>query len=381
MANTKKSFFQRLLGLASICAIVALLLCYSTAYVHPESGWFYSFFGLAYPVILVFVIVILMFQITRKSFWALAIIATLLGNYKLHSNFVSLPFGLEKLPTNLEDPADTLRRIKLMSYNVRLFDLYNPDLKERNQNRDSIFSLLDREQPDVLCFQEFFHQDKPSDFKTKDTLVQFLKANKYHERYSQRARHRQNFGIAIFSRFPMIAKGDIMFDDPDNNDNNYCVFADIVNGLDTFRVYNVHLQSIKFQQDDYAIFGEQVGETVGVDKSNIVHLKRKLQGAFLARANQSIRLMEHVKQCPYRVILCGDFNDTPASYAYHQFRMELKDAFVNSAKGLGNTYAGKVPAGRIDYIMHDKTLHSANFKIYNKHKFSDHYAISCIIWP
>ena len=38
---------------------------------------------------------------------------------------------------------------------------------------------------------------------------------------------------------------------PENKDNNYCIFADVVKGADTFRIYNVHLQSIKFQKDDY----------------------------------------------------------------------------------------------------------------------------------
>ncbi len=86
-----------------------------------------------------------------------------------------------------------------------------------------------------------------------------------------------------------------------------------------------------------------------------------------------------MKQSPYKIVICGDFNETPMSYNYNLFYTNYVDAFKNCSKGFGFSYAGKVPAGRIDYIFHSKELESANF-IVQKQVFSDHRALSCNIW-
>jgi endonuclease/exonuclease/phosphatase family metal-dependent hydrolase len=67
------------------------------------------------------------------------------------------------------------------------------------------------------------------------------------------------------------------------------------------------------------------------------------------------------------------------SYVYNQFNQKLMDSFLESRIGLGITYAGRVPAGRIDYIFHDPRLQAQHFTIQKK-AFSDHYAVSCEIW-
>jgi endonuclease/exonuclease/phosphatase family metal-dependent hydrolase len=105
----------------------------------------------------------------------------------------------------------------------------------------------------------------------------------------------------------------------------------------------------------------------------------KLRIAYPKRAEQARTVMEHVKTSPYPTIVCGDFNDTPMSYAYNQFNQLLIDSFRNCASGIGSTYVGKVPAGRIDYIFHTKGLQSSHFEI-QEEAYSDHRAISCKIY-
>ena len=56
----------------------------------------------------------------------------------------------------------------------------------------------------------------------------------------------------------------------------------------------------------------------------------------------------------------------------------LIDAFRNTSFGIGATYAGKMPAGRIDYIFHTPDLDSYDFKIQTE-ILSDHRAITCKI--
>jgi endonuclease/exonuclease/phosphatase family metal-dependent hydrolase len=82
-----------------------------------------------------------------------------------------------------------------------------------------------------------------------------------------------------------------------------------------------------------------------------------------------------IEQSPYPVIICGDFNDTPSSYTYHQLSEGLIDAFKESGNGIGHTYGGALPSFRIDYILHDERFKSTRFNTIRS-KFSDHYPIT-----
>jgi endonuclease/exonuclease/phosphatase family metal-dependent hydrolase len=373
MTNSKKSIFRfsSLFKICSLLVVISLLLAYLCPYVHPGTFWLLPFFGLAYPIILLIAVILIVIWASVKSKWALILLASILLGGKLHFRMISIG-GKSK---DFVPPSESLH---VMSYNVRLFDLYTWAVDSQYETRDSIFTFLERESPDVVCFQEFYHQDKPTTFPTRDTLRKLLQTIDYHERYSHKLKGRQNFGIAILSKYPMIAKGDVAFPQTEDKNNNYCIFADIVKGIDTFRVYNLHLQSIKFKKDDYALFGQQNQEPK-IEKSVIRLLIDKLRIAYPKRADQAVLIMEHVQRSPYPVILCGDFNDTPFSYTYNQFNKGLVDSFRSNLKGIGSTYAGKVPAGRIDYIFHSEELESYGFSIQNQ-IYSDHRAISCRIF-
>lgn len=373
MGNILKKIlrFSSLIKVLTIICLLGLLLAYLAPFVHPNTLKVLPFFGLAYPVILFFTLLLLVIWSFAKSKWALITLGVLLIGGKLHFRMIAIGSNEEQLPT--EENI-----LNVMSYNVRLFDLYNSETENRFVNRNAIFNYIQTENPDIICFQEFYHQDKPTSFSTRDSLLQLLDIKDYHERYAHKLRGRQNFGVAILSKYPMIAKGDVMFSTQGESDFNYCVFVDIVKNQDTFRIYNVHLQSIKLQQDDYSVFEEGRMETVE-KKSTIRLLIDKLRIAYPKRAEQARTVAEHIQTSPYPTIVCGDFNDTPLSYAYNQFDRILVDAFRNCSSGIGSTYVGKVPAGRIDYIFHTPNLKSTHFVIQNE-AFSDHRAISCKIF-
>ncbi|MCC6701738.1 MAG: endonuclease/exonuclease/phosphatase family protein [Fluviicola sp.] len=305
-----------------------------------------------------------------KSRWFFVVLLFLLIGGNLHFRTLAITFSPEEAPKDAP-----LWRI--MSYNVRLFDVYNESFEGKIQTRNAIIDYIHSENPDVICFQEFFHQDPPTEFSTRDTLLSVLDMKHYHERYSHKIRNRQNFGICMMSKYPIIAKGDVMFENFASTDN-YCIFADIVKGKDTLRIYNIHLQSIKLQQQDYELFGEENAQA-GSKKSTFSLLFEKLTIAYPARAEQALRVVEHMESSPYPVVVCGDFNDTPMSYVYNQFNKTMIDSYRETSNGIGRTYVGKVPAGRIDYIFHTPNLKAQHFKIQGKAQ-SDHLAVSCEIW-
>ena len=97
--------------------------------------------------------------------------------------------------------------IKVMSFNVRVFDLYMWTKEKTTRNK--IFDFLKEENPDILCLQEFYHADVQHpkyEFKTLDTLVQFLSAKNYHVYYTTTARENDHWGLVTFSKFPIKQK-------------------------------------------------------------------------------------------------------------------------------------------------------------------------------
>jgi endonuclease/exonuclease/phosphatase family metal-dependent hydrolase len=363
--------FSTFFKIATLICLGGLLLAYLAPFVHPNTLKIIPFFGLAYPVILLLTIIFLLIWILLRSRWAILVGIVLLIGGKLHFRMIATGSDPEHYPKDNDC-------LKVMSYNVRLFGLYTFQEEERKKNRNAIFSYIEKLNPDVACFQEFYHQDKPTSFSTRDTLMEMIGFKEYHERYAHKLRGRQNFGIAILSKFPVIAKGDIMFHTQSENDFNYCIYIDILKDKDTFRIYNVHLQSIKLKQEDYSMF-EDHEQIAGQSTSTLRLLIDKLRLAYPKRAEQARKVAEHVATCPYPSVVCGDFNDTPLSYTYNQFNSILNDAFRNTRFGIGSTYVGKIPAGRIDYIFYSDELQAARFRI-QRQAHSDHRAISCEIF-
>jgi len=259
--------------------------------------------------------------------------------------------------------------IRVMSYNVRLFDYYEWLSRDRETTRNAIYEHIKKVEPDVLCFQEYLRV-KNSNFILEKDISSLGNYAYFNEQYIISKANRQ-IGVATYSKYPIIHAELVHFED---TGKEFAVFTDIVKNEDTIRVYNIHLQSIKIQQDDYDFFNNQEGSNEQAT-NGIKRMIRKLKHAYPLRVAQANTILEHAKTSPYATVICGDFNDTPMSYVYNSFNNDFYDAFRGNSFGLGSTYAGKLPAGRIDYIFHSADLKSINFAI-QEEAHSDHYAIT-----
>lgn len=257
---------------------------------------------------------------------------------------------------------------KVLSYNVRLFNLYN--WSENIETRNNIFKFLQEENAEIMCFQEFYHQDSSKHFPTKDTLEMIFSDYEWHEKYTHEMLHDQYFGVVTMSKFPIVNRGEVPFD---NDPNNFCIYTDVLYNGDTVRVYNAHIGSIRLQKSDYSLFDEDKNEVMSGDEEQAV-IDRLIK-AFRKRESQAFQILENTLQSPHPVIICGDFNDTPFSYVYRQFHKHYYDAFRISGSGFGRTYIGKVPSYRIDYIFHDERVQTYGYTTHDE-SLSDHHAIS-----
>jgi len=339
------SLINKLLYLTNTVCLTLLLLSYLSPYTSPTFFWPISFIGLLFPIFYIINSLFLIYWIIgfKKQVWA-NIIVLLIG-----IQYIGLFFGTQ--PTTVK----TTDSIKVLSYNVRLFNKYEwipkPDVKEK------IVEFFKKEKADILCIQEFYTADEiPNlDYKYRHIGLQ-NKKSQWH--------------MAIYSNYPQINKATVSI--KGERMNNTCIYSDLLIEKDTIRVYNVHLASNWFKNSDYTFLQNPQKETL---KKGINGIVSRMKSSYKKRAQEAKVIKEHMQSSPYPIILCGDFNDTPLSYAYNTISANLKDAFKESGKGIGQSFV-KLPALRIDYILHNKSFKSYN---YTKHKqeLSDHYAVSC----
>ena len=352
----------KVLAYATIVFNFLLVLSYLAFLSDPAKNTWIALAGLLYPAILFLNLVLFLIWFFKKNIYFLpTLIIIILGMYH-HSRFIQLN---PKISSNISYKD----KLKVMSFNVRLFDLYN--WQKNEEIKSKIIALIKDQKPDIVCLQEYFY-DNNKKFITRENILEELSFKYYHESFSSESNVNSMFGLATFSKYPIINKEKIEFKD---EKSNHCMWSDIVFKKDTLRVFNAHLGSIRFNYSDYKIIGGKgypIWSYQKVPEQNIVD---KLKIGFRNRSIQLKKLIPAIKDSPFKKIICCDLNDTPISYAYNEFDRLYVDAFTKSGFGIGGTYIGKIPFLRIDYIWHDKTLESFNFQTHQE-LLSDHKAIS-----
>ncbi len=247
---------------------------------------------------------------------------------------------------------ETENDFTIMSYNVRLFNVFK--WLDRDDVPANILAFINEKNPDILCIQEFSNSAN-IDLKVYRHRYIFMEGNKI------------KTGQAIFSKFPIIDQGNIVFP----NSNNNVVFADIKKGKDIIRVYNMHLQSIKISPDV-----NEINENIdAIDQGKSQKLFNRISKAFKKQQQQAEMIKEHKKDCPYPIIICGDLNNSAFSYVYRNIKGKLKDAFEEAGKGFGPTYKFRYYPARIDYVLADDKMTVKKFESFPEFENSDHYPI------
>ncbi len=352
----------------NILLAVALLLSYLAPLISPSRMAWPALFGLGYPYLLILNLILLSYWlILLKKQVFISLLVILLGWNHLN-NLVPLNFRESEIPVNVQ--AD--RMIRVISYNVRQFNVNH--WSDEAHVMDNILDFLNEQAPDIVCLQEYY--TSPMNGETQNDIARKLatlpESAVY---YIGDQGHSEGTGIATFSRFPILKKSRIPF----NTTFNAAMYTDILFKRDTIRVFNVHLQSIRFREEDYAFMDTVRFKHPSQQMRGLKNIGNQLKKAFVMRAEQAEIISNYIKDSPYPVILMGDFNDTPQSYAYRKIRKGLSDAFRKSGKGFGHTYTGDLPPFRIDYIMYSEPVASRQFKRI-KNSFSDHYPISAQLY-
>lgn len=357
-----KEFTKKILFQLNLFAALAILLAYASNYITPTALWPIAFFGLAYPYLLAINLFFLIFWTWRVNKYALLSLIVILVGVGNIGRYVQSPSS---------NSTEDQKAIKVLTYNIRVFDNYN--WCGEDIDRDSIISFINYNEPDIVCLQEFFIDSKVYSKSETHTRNLLKPTPNHHILYSQAtAGNSRRFGIATFSKYPIVRKGSINFE----NSHNICIYSDIVFNADTVRIYNLHLQSISLKKDYTLMDSLAYINSKRIDE--VKDISKRLKAAFIRRAQQVDAVKAHVELSPYPVILCGDFNDTPVSYTYHKLLGNKTDAFREAGSGLSQTYRGNLPSYRIDYIFHDAFFNATEYSV-PKVRLSDHYPVISVL--
>lgn len=359
-------FIRIILCILNILASGCLLCCLATQYIKPDTFPYFEILALLFPVIFFVNIAFAIFWLLAKDhkFYCLISLATILLSIPTAYKY----YGFSKKETVHSEPT-TSYTLKVMSYNVMGF-MYHT-WRKSTEVKQQIFLYIRKVNPDIICFQEY-HNDTKENFIVLDSLIQQLNLAYVHHNstYSVGPHHYQ--GNLICSRYPIAASGTMNY----KKSGNAAIWADIVVGTDTIRVYNTHLESYRLSYDNKQSINE-IGKLQPVEVEEIENLTTRLKKAIIKRRSQVDELSKSIKESPYPVITCGDFNSPPCSYSYHQIieAGNLQDAFLEAGSGIGATF-NWWPQLRLDYILVDPKFSCHKFRRIGL-KVSDHFPVSC----
>jgi endonuclease/exonuclease/phosphatase family metal-dependent hydrolase len=361
-AKSKLPLFDKFILCLNGLICLALLISYLAPFVDPQKVWFIPFFGLAYPMLLMATLIMLVYWLLRKR-WLIALIPVLCiacGWSVLNKNI-----GFRKKAFDSPKVNDT-NVIRVMTYNVHSFKRYGA--KHDTSTKHEILEMIKEQKPDIISFQEYFSRKK-GPYDMQDSIIKIMGINYYFQPLIYNSM--EAMGMAVFSKYPVTGHG--MINISDKVTENQCIYFDIKKGKQQFRVYNMHLQSIGFDPEDYKYLN-QISQQGKTDMTSTRRLGGKLKSAFIKRSEQVATIKKDMAQCPYPFIICGDFNDTPSSFSVNQMAKGLKNAFCEKGYGFGRTYNGDFPNYQIDYIMTSPQFEITNYYIIEK-KLSDHYPV------
>ena len=335
------SFISKTMLFFNVVLAITTLMAYLLPFLAPK--WFpiLSVFSLFLPFFLVLNLLFFIYWLIQlKKYIFVSGLVLLLG-----ITFINKFYNLKQteLPKSEKD-------FTIMSYNVRLFNKFKWYQKANIPSQ--IAQFVEDKNPDILCVQEYSDLEK-------------TKFSKY--KYQQIFKEGKNIivGNAIFSKYKIIDKGVINFP----NSNNNAVYADIIKGKDTLRVYSMHLQSIKISTD---IEDEEIQK---MNESKTKYIFRKISDAFTKQQEQALLLKAHYSKCKYKKIICGDMNNSAFSFVYRTIKGSMQDTFETSGSGFGKTYNFKYYPARIDYIFADKAIQVKSFETLNDFYNSDHFPL------
>jgi endonuclease/exonuclease/phosphatase family metal-dependent hydrolase len=325
---------------ASALIAVGFALSWMARWINPASYGVVSAAGLFAPVLYVANFLSLLYWVIRWRrgiYIPLVVFVTGLWSVTL--------FFRPSLTQNYSDHSRDRSLLSVATYNVRgMMREAAGSPSHMVPSMPDVVDVVDSLRPDILCMQEF----APTAGYPVSSFDAALPV--YHYR-------RIHSGNAIYSKYPIAASGNIDFESTGNS----ILWADVAVHRDTIRIFCAHLQTtaIKASDERYIVDMDFVGDSTRT--SRMKGMLGRLTRNYIIRAAQADTLAARIASSPHAVMVCGDFNDTPASWAYRRISRGLDDSFREAGSGYGHTYRGFFDLLRIDYLLHSRSMECVEY--------------------
>ncbi|MDQ6762916.1 MAG: endonuclease/exonuclease/phosphatase family protein [Bacteroidota bacterium] len=360
-----RTFTKKIFIAANILTALLFIAGAGVRFFTPARWWFLGLITFILPYLLLLLLLFIVFWLFTKPVCISISLFTLVIGWAAVRNIFSFHFSHS---FEIKKKGNALR---VMSWNVEQFNIQH--YKDKPWIKQQMLDLINYYDPDIACFQEVVAGEKKKGINYFPDIINKLKFKDYFYSYAIKddfdSYH--HFGILMFSKLPIIKKQAFV-----NNPNDYnssFQYMDVLKGTDTIRVFNIHLQSLKFSKENLNYLdkaGLRSDSNITESKSIISKIKK----GFIKRSVQADFIEDEITHSPYPVIVCGDFNDVPNSYAYATISNGLQDAFVEKGAGISRTFSSISPTLRIDNIFADKKFEVTQFTRIKK-LLSDHFPI------
>lgn len=356
------NYIGKLLGyiLLAFNVVVAILMVVS-AYspnIDPQAHPVWACAGLFFPIFLAANLYFLLFWLVfcRKYVWLPLLVLIVCWSA------IRIYFPINGWGEDVPEHA-----VKILSYNTQAFGGKARHAKEK---ANDVLSYLQECDADIICLQEFIWGGKLK----KQDIDYALRDYKY--------KHYQPIGkgfngLGVYSRYPILSATPLKY----KSNRNGSIAYRIKVGNDTLLVVNNHLESYKIHESDVETYQGMMAE-LGNEKqlADGWKLLNKLAFATAIRSQQADVLLKTVMDAEEKyIVVCGDFNDSPISYAHHVLLERLDDAFVEAGNGLGISYHEHKMLFRIDHILFSRNMKVYDCVVDNTTEASDHYPVWCHI--
>jgi endonuclease/exonuclease/phosphatase family metal-dependent hydrolase len=324
--------------------LIFTLICYSAVLIPPEKFWPAGLLGYGIlPLMIINLVLFFILFILRKKIILVPLTGIITGIL-----FFNMTFQFNFYPSQTKHSD----QINVMSYNVRGFKWV------RNSPSRGVEWVVN-DSAGIKCIQEFYSSSRRSELN----LLNKMTSRGYFSHILQiDEKEQQHFGLAIFSRYPVIDKGSLILNEQSGNN---CIYADFKVQDDTIRIYNVHLASMRIP-----LYAYRNPENYD---SKLISLINKLRNGAIRRSNEIDLIFNHTKSCPYPFIICGDFNDIPYSYNYMKLRNRFTNSFETAGTGFGFSFNHKLFFLRIDHHFVSDGIIPVRFWVDRSIKESDHF--------
>lgn len=326
------SLSEKIIFFVNTLVALIFLLSLLIPFIPPRIFSFLSVIGLFTPILITlnFIFIFLWIYKLKKQF-LLSLFVLIIGHATLQ-NFINFS-------NNSVYATDD--KISVLSYNVRLFNLYN--WIDNSEIENDINKFLVEKDADIICLQEYRNN------------VLIMPNHPY--KYEYLRGDNINYGQVIYSKFPIINSKIIDL----GSRSNSAIYVDIEINKKIIRIYNVHLESFSLTNTkDLTIFQNSRNE-----------LYESVSKTFSIQQDQLEIIEKNISKSPHDIIFSADLNNTAFSYIYRQLNKKLKDSFIEKGNGFGTTFFYNFIPLRIDFIMISKSLRVNKFKTYEIN-YSDH---------